>query len=63
MSDNTEAQRVEPFDTSNELRRSFHQHLDDTRDRIASLAAIVTENIPRATHIRSSPRTARAWCS
>jgi phosphate transport system protein len=38
-------------DTAQELRTSFHQQLDDLRDRIAKLAARVTENIPRATEI------------
>ncbi len=37
--------------TKTELRTSFHSQLDDLRDRIASLAALVTENIPRATEI------------
>lgn len=34
-----------------ELRTSFHLQLDELRDRIASLSALVTENIPRATEI------------
>jgi phosphate transport system protein len=44
---------VEPGEpvTKTELRTSFHSQLDDLRDRIASLAALVTENIPRATEI------------
>jgi hypothetical protein len=37
--------------TGNDLRSEFHRHLDDLRDRIAALAAIVTENVPRATEI------------
>lgn len=31
------------------LRTGFHHQLDDMRDRIAGLAALVTESIPRAT--------------
>ncbi|MDQ3350639.1 MAG: hypothetical protein M3501_01580, partial [Actinomycetota bacterium] len=34
-----------------DLRRGFHHELDDIRDDIAKLGAIVTENIPRATDI------------
>jgi phosphate transport system protein len=38
-------------DNVGELRRVFHQQLDDLRERIAKLAARVTESIPRATEI------------
>lgn len=34
-----------------ELRAGFHHQLDELRDRIASLAATVTENVPRATEV------------
>jgi phosphate transport system protein len=44
---------VEPGEAvaGEELRRGFHQQLDDLRDAIASLAATVTEQVPRATDI------------
>jgi phosphate transport system protein len=38
-------------DEAGELRRSFHHQLDELRERIAKLAARVTESIPRATEI------------
>jgi phosphate transport system protein len=38
-------------DQAVELRTGFHQQLDDLRERIAKLAAKVTESIPRATEI------------
>src|SRR5262245_55365007 len=38
-------------DNVGELRRAFHQQLDGLRERIAKLAARVTESIPRATEI------------
>lgn len=34
-----------------ELRKSFHQELDDARTQLARLAAAVIEAIPRATHV------------
>jgi phosphate transport system protein len=34
-----------------ELRKGFHQQLEDLRERIAKMAAKVTESIPRATEI------------
>lgn len=34
-----------------ELRTTFHQQLDELRDRIAMLGATVTEQVPRATEI------------
>ena len=34
-----------------DLRREFHQQLDDIRDRITLLAASVAETIPRATQV------------
>jgi phosphate transport system protein len=41
---------IEP-DAAGDLRRTFHSQLDELRDRIAKLAAKVTESIPRATEI------------
>jgi phosphate transport system protein len=38
-------------DAPTELRTGFHQQLDELRERIAKLAAKVTESIPRATEI------------
>src|SRR5688500_12718490 len=38
-------------DAAGDLRRTFHNQLDELRDRIAKLAAKVTESIPRATEI------------
>ena len=38
-------------DSAGDLRRTFHNQLDELRDRIAKLAARVTESIPRATDI------------
>ena len=37
--------------TMNELRKSFHQDLDEVRSELVHLAAFVTESIPRATNI------------
>ena len=37
--------------TMNELRKSFHQDLDEVRTELVHLAAFVTESIPRATNI------------
>ncbi len=34
-----------------ELRKSFHQELDDARTQLSRLAAAVIEAIPRATHV------------
>ncbi len=36
---------------SDDLRKEFHQHLDDLRAGITNLAASVTETIPRATQV------------
>jgi phosphate transport system protein len=35
----------------NDLRKDFHQHLDEIRDGITSLATSVSETIPRATQV------------
>ncbi len=35
----------------NELRKNFHQELDEARNELVRLAAIVTETIPRATAV------------
>lgn len=32
-----------------EIRKSFHQTLDDIRQDMVQMAAVVTESIPRAT--------------
>jgi phosphate transport system protein len=39
------------LDAASDLRKTFHNQLDELRDSIAKLAARVTESIPRATEI------------
>ena len=43
--------RASPIRRAGDLRRTFHNQLDELRERIAKLGARVTESIPRATEI------------
>jgi phosphate transport system protein len=51
MIDRSQPDAVAQHAAAGDLRGAFHHHLDDLRDRIAALAAVVTEGIPRATEI------------